>query len=92
MLLVGLAMFGVFFYVSLYMQQVLGYSPVQAGATFLPMTVLIILVAPQAGRLADRFGSRWLVGGGHDARLDLPAPVHAARRRARTSGRSCRRC
>jgi MFS family permease len=28
------------------------------------MTVLIILIAPQAGRLADRFGSRWLVGGG----------------------------
>ena len=61
-LLVGLAMFGVFFYVSLFMQQVLGYSPVQAGATFLPMTVLVILVAPQAGRVSDRVGSRWLVG------------------------------
>jgi EmrB/QacA subfamily drug resistance transporter len=64
MLLVGLAMFGIFFYVSLFMQQVLGYSPVQAGATFLPMTLLVILVAPQAGRAADRFGSRWLVGSG----------------------------
>jgi len=64
MLFVGLAMFGTFFYVSLYMQQVLDYSPVQAGASFLPMTVLIIAIAPQAGRLADRFGSRWLVGGG----------------------------
>ena len=51
MLLVALAMFGVFFYVSLYMQQVLGYSPVQAGAAFLPMTILIILIAPQAGRV-----------------------------------------
>jgi predicted MFS family arabinose efflux permease len=57
-------MFGVFFYVSLYMQQVLGYSPVQAGAAFLPMTVLIILIAPQAGRLTDTIGARWLVGGG----------------------------
>jgi len=28
------------------------------------MTVLIILIAPQAGRLSDRVGSRWLVGGG----------------------------
>jgi EmrB/QacA subfamily drug resistance transporter len=64
MLFVGLAMFGTFFYVSLYMQKVLLYSPVQAGAAFLPMTVLIIVIAPQAGRLADRFGSRWLVGGG----------------------------
>jgi EmrB/QacA subfamily drug resistance transporter len=64
MLFVGLAMFGTFFYVSLYMQQVLGYSPVQAGASFLPMTILIIVCAPFAGRLADHFGSRWLVGGG----------------------------
>src|SRR3954449_10515444 len=64
MLFVGLAMFGTFFYVSLYMQNVLGYSPVQAGASFLPMTVLIILIAPRAGALTDRVGSRWLVGGG----------------------------
>jgi len=64
MLFVGLAMFGTFFYVSLYMQNVLGYSPVQAGATFLPMTILIILIAPRAGALTDRIGSRWLVGGG----------------------------
>jgi EmrB/QacA subfamily drug resistance transporter len=64
MLFVGLAMFGTFFYVSLYMQNVLGYSPVQAGASFLPMTLLIILIAPRAGALTDRVGSRWLVGGG----------------------------
>jgi len=62
MLLVALAMFGVFFFVSLYMQQILGYSPVKAGATFLPMTVLIILVAPLAGRLSDKLGARWIVG------------------------------
>jgi predicted MFS family arabinose efflux permease len=64
MLLVGLAMFGVFFYMSLFMQQVLGYSATQTGAAFLPMTVLIILVAPQAGRLSDRIGSRGLIAGG----------------------------
>jgi predicted MFS family arabinose efflux permease len=57
-------MFGVFIYVSLYMQNVLGYSAVEAGAAFLPMTCLIIVVAPQAGRLADRIGSRWLMTGG----------------------------
>src|SRR5262245_30455905 len=56
MLLLALAMFGVFFFVSLYMQQILGYSPVKAGLTFVPMTVLIILVAPQAGRLSDHIG------------------------------------
>ena len=64
MLFVGLAMFGTFFYVSLYMQNVLNYSPVEAGASFLPMTILIILIAPRAGALTDRVGSRWLVGGG----------------------------
>ena len=55
-------MFGVFFFVSLYMQNVLGYSPTQAGAAFLPMTILIVLLAPIAGKLSDRIGSRWLDG------------------------------
>jgi EmrB/QacA subfamily drug resistance transporter len=64
MLFVGLAMFGTFFYVSLYTQNVLHYSPTQAGASFLPMTLLIIAIAPRAGALSDRIGSRWLVGGG----------------------------
>jgi EmrB/QacA subfamily drug resistance transporter len=64
MLLVALAMFGVFFFVSLYMQNILGYSAVEAGAAFLPMTVLIILVAPMAGKTADRLGSRGLMTAG----------------------------
>jgi predicted MFS family arabinose efflux permease len=55
-------MFGTFFYVSLYLQNVLTYSPVQTGASFLPMTLLIIALAPRMGALSDRFGSRWLVG------------------------------
>jgi EmrB/QacA subfamily drug resistance transporter len=63
-LLVALAMFGVFFFVSLYMQNILGYSAVQAGAAFLPMTLLIILVAPIAGRMTDRIGSRAFMTGG----------------------------
>jgi EmrB/QacA subfamily drug resistance transporter len=64
MLLVALAMFGVFFYVSLYVQNVLGYSPTQAGATFLPMTLCIVFLAPIAGRITDRLGARWLIAGG----------------------------
>src|SRR5262249_37128745 len=62
--LVGLAMFGIFFYNSLYLQNVLGYSAIQTGATFLPLTRLIILVAPIAGRFPDLIGPRWLVAGG----------------------------
>ena len=63
-LLVALAMFGVFFFLSLYMQNVLGFTAVQAGAAFLPMTILVIVVAPIAGRLSDRFGSRGLMTAG----------------------------
>jgi EmrB/QacA subfamily drug resistance transporter len=64
MLLVSLAMFGIFFFNSLFLQNILGYSAVQTGAMFLPMTLLIIVVAPWAGRYSDRVGSRWLVSGG----------------------------
>ena len=64
MLLVGLAMFGIFFFNSLFLQNILRFSAIQTGATFLPMTVLIILVAPVAGRVSDQFGPRWLMGTG----------------------------
>ena len=62
MLLNGLAMFGILFFMSLFIQNILGFSAVKTGATFLPMTVMIVAVAPVAGRLADRFGARWLMG------------------------------
>jgi EmrB/QacA subfamily drug resistance transporter len=64
MLLVALSMFGVFFFVSLFVQNILGYSPVQAGASFLPMTLCIIFFAPVAGKLSDRVGARWLMSVG----------------------------
>ena len=64
MLLVGLSMFGIFFFNSLFIQNILGYSAIQTGATFLPMTCLIILVAPWAGKISDRIGPRWLMTGG----------------------------
>src|SRR5438067_535324 len=63
-MLVTLSMFGVFFFVSLYVQNILHYSATQAGAIFLPMVLLISVIAPVAGKLSDRVGSRWLMGGG----------------------------
>ena len=79
-------MFGVFFFISIYMQNVLGYSAVQAGAAFLPMTLLIILIAPQAGRLADRIGSRVLMTSGMTLVGLQLLVLLAARRRRRPSG------
>jgi MFS family permease len=47
-----------FFFMALYMQNILGYSALQAGVRFLPSTLMIIIVAPIAGRLADRIGPK----------------------------------
>jgi EmrB/QacA subfamily drug resistance transporter len=56
--LVSFGMFGMLFFLSLFMQNVQGYSPVGAGLRFLPATAAIIVTAPLAGRLASRIGSR----------------------------------
>jgi EmrB/QacA subfamily drug resistance transporter len=63
-LIITFAMMGVFFFLALYMQDILNYSPLEAGVRFLPSTLMIVGVAPVAGRLADRFGPRWLIAGG----------------------------
>ena len=63
-LLVSLAMFGIFFFVSLYMQNVLGYSPVHTGVVFLPMSVLVVIAAPLAGKVTDLIGPRWPIAVG----------------------------
>jgi EmrB/QacA subfamily drug resistance transporter len=55
---VSLGMFATFFFLSLYMQGVRGYSAFETGVRFLPMTLAIIVTAPNAGRYAQRHGSR----------------------------------
>jgi EmrB/QacA subfamily drug resistance transporter len=57
--LVSLAMFGAFFYVSIYLQSVLGYSAMGAGMRTLPVAAGVMLGAPISGQLAGRFGPRW---------------------------------
>ena len=57
-------MFAMFLYLTLYLQNILGYSPLQAGLRFLPFTVLSFIVAPIAGRLSNHVPVRFLIGGG----------------------------
>ena len=59
--IVSFAMLAMFFFMALYMQNVLGYSPLQAGVRFLPSTMMIMVIAPLAGRLTDRVGPRPLM-------------------------------
>jgi EmrB/QacA subfamily drug resistance transporter len=56
--------FAMFLYLTLYLQDVLGYSPLQAGLRFLPSTLLSFIVAPIAGRLSVRVPVRLLLGSG----------------------------
>ncbi len=55
---------GVIFLLPVFLQEVSGYSPVQAGLALLPVTTLLIVLSRRFGALADRIGSRVLIGAG----------------------------
>jgi EmrB/QacA subfamily drug resistance transporter len=55
-LLIGMSLFSMFFFISLYMQQVLGYEPLKAGLAYLPLAGLIIVSAGVASQLVTRLG------------------------------------
>jgi EmrB/QacA subfamily drug resistance transporter len=61
MMVITLATFGVLLYTSLYLQEVLHFSPVRAGATLLPWVLIVIVVAPFGGKLTELISVRWLV-------------------------------
>src|SRR5690349_1309411 len=54
-LLVAAALFGVFFFLTLYFQQVLGYSALKTGVAYLPLSLTLIGASALASRLVDRF-------------------------------------
>jgi EmrB/QacA subfamily drug resistance transporter len=56
------SIFAMFLYITIYMQDVLGYGPFAAGLRFLPITVLSFVVAPFAGKLTVQVKSRYLLG------------------------------
>jgi EmrB/QacA subfamily drug resistance transporter len=55
-------MFALFLYLTLYIQTQLGYSPLETGVRFLPLTVVSFIAAPIAGRMAHRVAPRVLFG------------------------------
>jgi EmrB/QacA subfamily drug resistance transporter len=59
--IISFAMFAQFFFMTLYMQNVLHLSPLATGVRFLPSTVVIVVMGPLAGRLTDRVGARPLM-------------------------------
>lgn len=58
------SMFSMFLYLTLYLQNILGYSALEAGLRFLPVSLLAFLVAPVAGKLVERLPVRAFLGVG----------------------------
>jgi EmrB/QacA subfamily drug resistance transporter len=56
--LLGFVLLPMYYFVTLYVQQVLGYSPIAAGLAFIPMAVLLAVCSRAAGRLVQRIGPR----------------------------------
>jgi EmrB/QacA subfamily drug resistance transporter len=63
-LLLGASLFSMFFFISLYMQQVLHYSPIHAGLSYLPLALTIVVAAGLGGQLVTRLGFKPVLAGG----------------------------
>ena len=63
-LLVGASLFSMFFFISLYMQQVLGYSAIHAGLSYLPLALLIMASAAIASQLVTKLGYKPVLAAG----------------------------
>ena len=63
-LVIGVAVFGVFFFLTQFVQNNLGFSPLQAGFAFLPMTAGIIVTSQIVAQLVGRFGPRLFITAG----------------------------
>jgi EmrB/QacA subfamily drug resistance transporter len=61
---ISASIFAAFLYLTLYLQNVLGYSPLEAGLRFLPLSLCAFVVAAISGNLTSRVSARWLMGAG----------------------------
>ena len=58
MLALATAMFGIFFFLSIFVQNVLGYSALRSGVAFLPLAATVVVVSGILGQLVGRIGAR----------------------------------
>ena len=89
----GAGMFGIFLFVTYYLQTSLGYSPIQTGLAFLPMILMLVLAAQLSTNIfVPRLGPKVMVPDRHGS---SPRPAWStsptSTRRARTRPTSCRR-
>ncbi len=63
-LLIMAAMTGLFFFLTQFLQDVLGYTPLATGVAFLPITVMLLVFSQVSARLMEQLGTRWLMVGG----------------------------
>src|SRR5258705_8072076 len=54
----SVSMFAMFLYITLYLQNILGFSPLEAGVRFLPLSLISFFVAAAAGPLSERWPKR----------------------------------
>jgi MFS family permease len=92
-LLIGMSLFSMFYFISLYMQQVLGYSALKAGVAYLPLAVGIIISAGVASQARDAPGVQARAHRRPAAHRERARVVRAGLgvRAARTSATSCSR-
>ncbi|WP_433179501.1 MFS transporter [Actinoallomurus sp. CA-150999] len=64
MVLWGFGVMGVYLFTAMYLQNILGFSPTKAGASIIPMALMMIVVAPFAGTVARRLGTNLTVAAG----------------------------
>ena len=104
-LLIGMSLFSMFFFISLYLQEVLGFSPIKTGVSYLPLAVGIIISAGLVSQIVNRLGFKTpliaglvmiaaaLTGSPRSARLAAPTwPTCSARRSWRPSASGSRSC
>src|SRR5215208_6645170 len=60
-LAVPFGLFGIFFPMTVFLQGALDMTPLEAGLTMMPMSLMLMVVAPISGRLSDRIGARWIL-------------------------------